>query len=258
MNDLTLIKATDLSIGYDKKAIISNLSLELNKGQLCCLLGANGIGKSTLLKTLSSLLEPIKGDLELSGIAISEITAHQRAQKVSIVLNNQNIDSDLLVRELVELGRSPYTSWLGNLKDNDIAKVMEAIQACQLEHLSNKPLSHISDGERQRAMIARCLAQDTKLMLLDEPTAFLDYPNQINITQLLKKLTLEQGKTIILSTHDWTLAFDIADQLWVLTEKGKLLQGSPEELKNNDEFKSIFASHKLTFDDNKMRFISNQ
>ena len=138
MSDDPIIKAQELSIGYDNKAIISGLNFSIEKGGLCCLLGANGIGKSTLLKSLSGLLAPIGGTIEINRQSISQISAHEKAKKISIVLNNQSVNPDLLVHELIELGRSPHTSWLGHLGEEDNNKVKEALHSCQLEKLFSR------------------------------------------------------------------------------------------------------------------------
>ena len=252
-----IIEANNLSIGYEGKTLLQNINLKLEKKQLCCILGANGTGKSTLLKTLSGLIPVIDGNIIIGQKALKNISHIDIAKSISIVINNQTINPDITIKELVALGRSPHTSWSGWLKEEDHEIVSEALKSCNLTSLKQKKISQVSDGERQRAMIARCMAQRTDLILLDEPTAFLDYPNKLLLTELLKKIISEDERTVIMSTHDWEMALDVADILWVITEDGHILQGHPDKVIKTEAFKNVFSAHQLSFDHEKKKFILN-
>ena len=254
MNSSHLIEAQNLNIGYEGKSILQNIDLLLERNQLCCLLGANGIGKSTLLKTLAGIIPPVSGNLKLEQKTLGSISNIEIAKSISIVINNQSISPDITIEELVALGRSPHTSWSGWLKKEDYDIVSQALSHCNLTSLQHKKISQVSDGERQRAMIARCLAQRTDLILLDEPTAFLDYPNKLLLTELLKNIISQNNRSLIMSTHDWEMALDIADILWVITENGQILQGTPEKVIKMDAFQNIFSAHRLNFDIKKRKF----
>ncbi len=252
-----IIETNNLSIGYEGKTLLQNISLKLEKKQVCCVLGANGIGKSTLMKTLAGLVPTIDGNVIVEQKELNSMSNLDIAKRISLVINNQTINSDITIEELVALGRSPYTSWSGWLKKEDHKIVSEALASCNLTSLKQNKISQVSDGERQRAMIARCMAQRTDLILLDEPTAFLDYPNKLLLTELLKKIRSEDERTVIMSTHDWEMALDVADILWVITEDGHILQGHPDKVIKMEAFQTLFASHQLSFDHKRKKFIVN-
>ena len=249
-----IIETNNLSIGYEGKTLLQNINLKLEKKQVCCILGANGIGKSTLLKTLAGLVPTIAGNVLVEQKKLDTMSNLDIAKRISLVINNQTINSDITIEELVALGRSPYTSWSGWLKEEDHEVVSQALASCNLTILKQKKISQVSDGERQRAMIARCMAQRTDLILLDEPTAFLDYPNKLLLTELLKKIISEDERTVIMSTHDWEIALDVADILWVITEDGHILEGHPDKVIKMEAFQTLFSSHQLSFDPERKKF----
>ena len=202
-----------LAIGYKGRTLISNLSLTLHEGCLACLVGTNGVGKSTLLRTLAGFLPKQGGTIRLMGRAVESASPQQLATIVSVVLTDQPHGHAITVSEMVAMGRSPYTGFWGRLSKQDRALVDEAMQMVGITPLAQRMVSTLSDGERQKVMVAKALAQQTPIILLDEPTAFLDHPSKVSMMQLLHRLASDMGKTIIMSTHDLELAAQNADVL---------------------------------------------
>lgn len=216
------ISLSHLSVGYTaSQALVSDVNVELQSGQLHCLIGRNGIGKSTLLKTLTGFLPKLLGDLLLDGQGIETFTQQALARKISIVLTQKPDVQNLTVAEVIGLGRSPYTGFFGKLRVRDCAVVDDAIRSVGIEPLRHRMIQTLSDGERQKVMIAKALAQETPIILLDEPTAFLDFPSKAETFQLLRSMAHEKDKLIVLSTHDLELAVRFADCL-LEVEEGSL------------------------------------
>ena len=257
-NHTTLLQATNLSIGYTAKkqsgSIASSINLELKTGSLTALIGANGIGKSTLLRTLTGIQPPLSGSVLLNNKAVAEYSAADLAQNLSIVLTESLPPSNLTVFELVALGRQPYTNWLGSLSDDDLSKVNQALELTQTAHLSHKKHFEISDGQLQKVLIARALAQDTPLIILDEPTTHLDLLHKVNLLRLLKKLAQEANKCILYSTHDLDLALQLSDQIVVMTSK-IVVQDTPQNLIDNNIFNTLFNDANIVFDKGKGGFV---
>lgn len=248
----TLLKTQNLSIGYGSKVLFSNLNIAFTKGELVAVIGKNGIGKSTFLRTLAGLQTQLSGEIYFHDKNIQTLSHQEKAQTISVVLTEKLPPSNLTVYELVALGRYPYVYWLGKLSALDKQKIDEAIQLTEIQDLITKNHEEISDGQLQKVLIARALAQDTPLIILDEPTTHLDFQNKINILQLLKKLTLEHQKTIIFSTHDLDFALQIADELLVLTPQ-TYLKNTPEKLLETPIFNTIF-DNSVHFDTDKKQF----
>lgn len=243
-----LLQTHDLSIGYPHKPIATNLNLTLYQGELVCLVGPNGAGKSTLLRTLAGMQKPRSGNVTLAGQNISAMSAIERAKRLSVVLTHR-LDVGLLSGyNLVALGRHPHTQWTGRLSRRDEAVIHWAIQAVGATELAKRTITELSDGERQKIMIARALAQEPLLMILDEPTAFLDLPRRAEIMQLLRRLAHTTHRTILLSSHDLDLALHSADALWVLDAAGHLRTGTPEDLVLQGVIEQVFASEGVHFD----------
>ena len=247
-----IIKIKSLSIGYTEagktqKRIFSDLNLACRKGEIVGLIGRNGSGKSTLLKTLAGLLKPLYGNIFINDLDINRFSRRELARQISFVSTEVPVIPNLSVSELVGLGRYPYTDWTGRLTKEDMQRVHTSIEQVDVEYISGKPISEISDGERQRAMIARALAQDTDIMILDEPTAFLDLPNRYEILRLLNHLATEREKTILFSTHDLSIAFHETDKIWLLLNDS-ILTGAPEDLIINKGFFKLFENSSLKFD----------
>ena len=242
-----MLTTSSLSIGYHTP-LASDLNLELRPAELACLIGPNGAGKSTLLRTLAGMEKPLGGEIWLGGESLGSLTPLEVAKRLAIVLTAR-VESPLLTgRELVALGRHPYTDWLGRLSPRDEEAVQRAMQLTDTLRFSARPLAQLSDGERQKVMIARALAQEPKILLLDEPTAFLDLPRRVDLLQLLRRLARETGAAILLSTHDLDLALRLADRLWLLSAAGKMEVGLPEELALNGAVARVFYSEGAHFD----------
>lgn len=224
--------ANDLTIGYSEKkgqfkAVQRHLNLSLDSHQMTALIGPNGAGKSTLLRTICGLQKQIQGDIHIEGKSIDHLSTTEKAKLISVVLTHSADTSMLTVREIVSIGRQPYTNWLG-LKDIHHEEMIEkALSTVNISHLAERQLAALSDGEKQRVWIAKALAQDTPIILLDEPTSHLDYKNRIEIFKLLHRLSAS-GKSILISTHELDLAIHFADQLWVM-EDG-VTQGTPQTI----------------------------
>ena len=251
------IELRNLSIGYhtkqDEKIVASDITATLERGCLTCLLGENGVGKSTLLKTLSAFLPKIKGCIQIEGRELEEYSEKERSRTIGIVLTEKPDVQQMTVRELVEMGRSPYTGFWGRLNDEDKEACQDAMNMIGIDHLKDRMVQTLSDGERQKVMIAKALAQQTPVIFLDEPTAFLDYPSKVDMLLLLSRISREAQKTIFLSTHDLELALQVADTVWLMhrnqEEKVELEIGTPYKLAQNGVLSQFIERNKdITFD----------
>ncbi|GAC1377610.1 MAG: ABC transporter ATP-binding protein [Hymenobacter sp.] len=248
-----LLTAENLTVGYfgprkTPHPVAGPLRLALWSGELVCLLGPNGAGKSTLLRTLAGLQPLLTGRLAVGGLPLSSLSAIERARQLSIVLTDRPDAGNLTVRELVSLGRHPHTGWLGGLSELDHAQVRAALAATGTTAFAARLVGELSDGERQKVLLARALAQDTPVVLLDEPTAHLDLPNRVALMRLLHRLARTTGKAILLSTHELDLALQAADRVWLLPANGELHTGTPEDLVLSGTFAAAFAREGLAFD----------
>lgn len=257
-NVKNILHTSNLSIGYQSKKetviIAENLNLNFQEGKLITLIGANGIGKSTLLRTLTGIQKPISGEVFLNNKLIESYDNQTLAQNLSVVLTEKLPPSNLTVYELVALGRQPYTNWIGKLSDIDIQKINEAIQLTNIAHLSDKKHFEISDGQLQKVLVARALAQDTPLIILDEPTTHLDLLHKVSLFKLLKKLSKETGKCILFSTHDIDLAIQLSDEMVVMTSEN-IIQKEPCNLILDGTFNTLFKDENIIFDGQKGKFI---
>lgn len=258
MERKNILSATGLAIGYasgkEKTCVAEGLDIGLQSGKLITLIGANGIGKSTLLRTLSGIQKPLSGEVLLGGKNIGAYNAMELAQNLSLVLTEKLPPSKLSVFELVALGRQPYTNWLGKLSAEDSHKIHAAMDLTETGYLSDKKHYEISDGQLQKVLIARALAQDTPLIILDEPTTHLDLLHKVSVFKLLKKLAKETHKCILFSTHDIDLAIQLSDEMIVMTEN-KVTQDAPAKLIKNGIFQTLFKNSDVTFDAEKGKFI---
>lgn len=253
-----MFEAKDLSIGYRKgkaqHVVRAGLTFALRGGELTCLLGANGVGKSTLLRTLAAMQPPLGGELCLQGKPLALYTPKELSRLIGIVLTEKTQAGGLTVGDLVALGRQPHTGFFGRLRERDRQLVAEAMALVGIGHKAACYVAELSDGERQKAMIAKALVQECPLIFLDEPTAFLDTPSRIEVMLLLKRLANEQGKAILLSTHDTDLALTLADTLWLLTPRG-LVTGATDELVSGGQVASLFSAPHVAFDTNRRTFV---
>ena len=258
MENKIILQASQISIGYSHKKentiVASNIDLCLEKGKLIALIGANGIGKSTLLRTITSIQKTISGIVLFNGTNIYEIDALTLAQNLSVVLTEKLPPSNLTVFELIALGRQPYTNWIGKLTPKDIVKVNEAMELTQITHLAAKRHYEISDGQLQIVLIARALAQDTPLIILDEPTTHLDLLHKVVLFKLLKKLTQETQKCILFSTHDIDMAIQLSDEMIIMTPEN-IVQDQPCNFILKGTFNTLFKDEHIVFDGEKGKFI---
>ncbi|GAB2483549.1 ABC transporter ATP-binding protein [Algoriphagus taiwanensis] len=247
----SILQGKDLQLGYLKngkrREVLSHLDFELFTGEMTCLLGPNGVGKSTLVKAIMAQLQPWQGSLNLDGQAISSYSQESLARKMAVVLTEPVFPGNMTVGELVALGRTPYTGWSGRLSLEDQKEVEKAIALTNIVYLKSERLSEISDGQRQKAMIARAIAQNGDLIILDEPTAHLDLVNRFEIMDLLREIALEENKGVLVVTHDLEIAIETADRFWLLTCGNPLLSGSPEDLILSGEINQLLPSKKIQF-----------
>ncbi|MBQ8968148.1 MAG: ABC transporter ATP-binding protein [Bacteroidaceae bacterium] len=265
----------ELVIGYPGHKVAGPVSATLQGGELCCLLGANGAGKSTLLRTLAAFQPSISGQVYLGDRLLSEIPPRELSTLIGIVLTDRIRTPGLTVRDMVAMGRSPYTNFWGRLTSADHRLVDEAMYQVGITAFANRPMAMLSDGERQKVMIAKALAQGTPVILLDEPTAFLDFPSKVEVMLLLSRLAHEMDKSIFLSTHDLDLALQTADRLWLMrrtasgdsgqpengiagTDEHPLFaMGTPRQLATDGILPRFFPSPHVTFDAEELRFRIN-
>ena len=246
------IQLKNLGIGYPTKhgvrTVAEGIDGTIRSGELTCLLGANGVGKSTLLRTLSAFQPKIKGNVFIEGREISDYSDKKLSKLIGVVLTEKPDVRNMRVRELVSLGRSPYTGFWGTYSKEDLRIVDEAISLVGIDSLSGRMVHTLSDGERQKVMIAKALAQQTPVIYLDEPTAFLDYPSKVEVLQLLRRISKEAEKTIFLSTHDVELALQLADTVWLTTREGGMTIGTPLQLAQQGALGSFIEREGITFD----------
>ncbi len=257
-NGKNILATAQLSIGYTSgkstNVIANDITITLKQGSLTALIGANGIGKSTLLRTLTGIQPPLNGSILLNDKSLASYSSKELAQNLSIVLTESLPPSNLTVFELVALGRQPYTNWLGLLSDVDHIQVERALQLTQIETLAQKKHFEISDGQFQKVLIARALAQDTPLIILDEPTTHLDLLHKVKLLRLLKKLASEAGKCILYSTHDLDLALQMSDEIIVMAN-GNAIQDTPKDLIEQKVFDTLFDDPNIIFNAEKGGFV---
>lgn len=246
------IRLRDLGIGYRSKhgvrTVAEGISGSIRSGELTCLLGANGVGKSTLLRTLSAFQPKTAGEVLIQERELSTYSDKELSRLIGVVLTEKPDVRNMSVRELVSLGRSPYTGFWGTYSSADLRVVDEAIALVGIELLSRRMIHTLSDGERQKVMIAKALAQQTPVICLDEPTAFLDYPSKVEVLQLLRRISREAGKTVFLSTHDVELALQLADTIWLMTRGDGITIGTPESLARQGALGRFIEREGIVFD----------
>ncbi len=252
------LRAEGLAVGYraarggtgggEERRVLSGLDLELRPGELVCILGPNGAGKSTLLRTLAGLQTPLAGRILVDGEDFAGLTAEGRARKTAIVLTERMEAGNLSVHSLTALGRHPHTGWTGRMRESDKDAVRAGLEAAGAWELRARLFDELSDGEKQRVMLARALAQEPALLLLDEPTAFLDLPRRVETIRILRNLARARGRAVLLSTHDLDLAMRAADRLWLMPPGGPVRCGTPEDLALAGAIASVFDQGDVAFD----------
>lgn len=252
------LRTRDLDVGYRTRrlrhAVLERVNLQARRGNLVCLLGPNGVGKSTLLRTIARMQPPLSGSVELGGVDLERVTLPELAKQVGVVLTERVAVDALSARHVVELGRYPHTGWFGRLTDHDRAVVDWAISAVDAQHLAGRDLTRLSDGERQRMMIARALAQEPSVLVLDEPTAFLDVSSRVELMGLLRRLTRDADLAVVVSTHEIELALRVADTVWLVTRNGKVATGAPEDLVLSGAVARTFESQQIRFQSEERTF----
>jgi iron complex transport system ATP-binding protein len=245
------LRTRDLAVGYrtrkTRRAVLEHVNLAVDSGELVCLLGPNGIGKSTLLRTIARMQPALWGSVELAGADLRSVSHAELARRLGVVLTERVAVEALTVRQIVGLGRYPYSGWFGGLTDRDRVAVNWAIDAVGARHLADRDFSRLSDGERQRVMIARALAQEPVLLVLDEPTAFLDVPSRVELMGLLRQLTRERPLAVVVSTHDLELALRTADVIWLVMPGGELVTGAPEDVVLSGSIGLAFEGRQIRF-----------
>lgn len=249
-----MIELRNLTTGYGEHIVARSINSFIPEGNLISLLGPNGVGKSTLLRTLCAFQPAISGDIIINGTSIHELTQAQLSRIISVVLTERLDVRAMTVHDLVSLGRSPYTGFWGRLDEEDERQVRQAIAQVGISELSNREIGTLSDGELQKAMIAKALAQQTPIILLDEPTAFLDFPSKVEMMRMLHRLAHEMNKTIFLSTHDVEMALQLSDQLWLMTAEG-VHSGTPDELTADGSLADFIHIEGIHFDSERKLFI---
>jgi iron complex transport system ATP-binding protein len=245
------LEGIGLQLGYSqegvRKPLLENLNFELVAGELTCVLGPNGVGKSTLIKAILGEISPWEGRLLLEQKPLSSYSIQDRAKHIAVVLTDPIYPGNLTVGQLVALGRTPHTNWLGKLGDTDRALVEKALADTRIGYLRDARLGELSDGQRQKAMITRALAQDGSVIVLDEPTAHLDLVNRLEIMSLLREISRSQDKAILVVTHDLDIALETADRFWILNCGLPLLPGKPEDLVLSGQIQALFPSDRYRF-----------
>ena len=239
--DNSILKVRNLSAGYGENLVANDISFDLHRGKLACLMGPNGAGKSTLLRCISGIQSYRSGNVLLKKKEFSYYSLAERSKAVSVVLTEYVSAAYMTVYELLALGRYPHMSWLLRFSNDDKLIIEEMAERCHIVHLLKKKLHELSDGQRQKALIARALIQESEVMILDEPTSHLDLNNRVEILNLLKQITREQNKAILLATHELDLALQMADSLLLLNKGGNLSEGIPEDLVLNGQLDEVFA-----------------
>jgi len=257
-----MLEIEHLRVGYGRHVVIDDASATLKRGELVCLLGANGAGKSTLLKVLGGMMPPLNGTVRIDGETLGAVSRRRLSTLVSVV-NTDRISVDALTaREVVEMGRYPYSGFMGRLDDEDREMVERAMRSTGIESLAGRNVGALSDGERQKVMIARALAQATSVILLDEPTAFLDVASRVEVLTLLKQLAAEEGKGVLLSSHDIPSALELSDCVWMLPGDGTLRVDAPLDMierqrrgEPGNPLDILFAGRNVRFDCARMDFV---
>ncbi|MCM1290348.1 MAG: ABC transporter ATP-binding protein [Prevotella sp.] len=250
------IKTSRLIIGYGKRPVAESIDVQLFEGSVTAMLGENGAGKSTLIKTLTGEIPMLSGCVEIFGKELKHFTRKELAQTISLVTTDFVQSGALTVRELVSLGRQPHTGFFGRLSEYDRKEVQQAMNLVGIEHKENSQVSSLSDGERQKSMIARAIAQDTPIVILDEPFSFLDVASRVEILSLLINLAREKNTTILFSSHDVSQAIRMADNIMLFSEEG-VRTASAADMVTNGKISKMFVGRNVIFDPVQNDFVSS-
>ncbi len=252
-----MLKCSDLEVGYkgnrDRISVARSIQFQLEPGEIAAIVGVNGIGKSTLLRTIGRVQQKLSGQITVADKDIEVFNNREWAKVLSVVLTEAPVTRNLTVKQLVSLGRHPYTNWIGTLSDADIQKILEAISLVGIEGLTNKKCYELSDGQLQKVMLARALAQDTRIILLDEPTTHLDLYHKVQILKLLQQIAHETGKMVLFTTHEIDLAIQLCDKILIMEENGCFF-GAPHQLIESRHFNNLFPADTIQFDESSGTF----
>ena len=253
MKERPLLALEAVSVGYrhrrrPERTVLAGVDALVRAGEMVCLLGPNGVGKSTLLRTATATQPPLAGVVRVDGVSVDKISRTDLATMLAVVLTERVDVVNMTVFDLVGMGRYPFTGRSGALNDGDVAAVRSSLSAVAIEHLADREISELSDGERQRTMIARAVAQDPRLLVLDEPTAFLDVTGRVEVIGLLRRLAHDRGMGVLMSTHDPELAIAPAARLWLIDAAGGLVAGGVDECVSGGAVNRAFDTDAFTFD----------
>lgn len=255
-----MLQTRDLEIGYphgkERHTVCRNIEFNISPGQITAIVGVNGIGKSTLLRTLGAVQPKLSGEILVNGQELESYKSRDWAMEVSVVLTEAPASKNLTVQQLISLGRHPYTNWIGTLSRYDIERIREAVSVVGLEELKNKKCHELSDGQLQKVMIARALAQDTRIILLDEPTTHLDLYHKVQILKLLQQIAHRTKKIVLYTTHEIDLAIQLCDSILIL-QPNKSAFGTPQELIEAEHFYDLFPEDTIRFDPQSASFKVN-
>ncbi|MDX5760609.1 ABC transporter ATP-binding protein [Clostridioides difficile] len=235
-----MLKTNNLSVGYNNKVVISNINVEAKNGEILCLLGSNGAGKTTLLRSLSKLISPIKGEIYLNGVNINCISRKALSKKMALVLTNRLLGDLMTVQDIVNIGRYPYTGFFGSLSKKDLIMVDEALESVDALHLKKRYFDELSDGEKQKVLVARALVQEPEIIILDEPTTHLDIKHRLELINILKKLSKEKSISVILSLHEIDIALKSCDKVALIKNNKVIAYGQPEDVVDEDIINSLY------------------
>ncbi|EGT2204435.1 ABC transporter ATP-binding protein [Clostridioides difficile] len=235
-----MLKTNNLSVGYNNKVVVSDINIEVKSGEILCLLGSNGAGKTTLLRSLSKLISPIKGEIYLNGVNINHISRKALSKKMALVLTNRLLGDLMTVQDIVNIGRYPYTGFFGNLSKKDLIMVDEALESVDALHLKKRYFDELSDGEKQKVLVARALVQEPEIIILDEPTTHLDIKHRLELINILKKLSKEKSISVILSLHEIDIALKSCDKVALIKNNKVIAYGQPEDVVDENIINSLY------------------
>lgn len=244
---MIILKSKDLSVGYGKKIVVDGVNIEVLKGQVLCFLGANGAGKTTILRTVSALLEPIKGEVYLKEQNLKEINKKELAKKLALVLTNKFSGRLMTVYDIVAMGRYPHTDFWGHLSNEDNEKILDALRVVNADYLTERYFDELSDGEKQKILVARALVQEPEIIILDEPTTHLDIRHRLELIDILKKLSKEKGITVILSLHEIDIALKSCDKVVLVKEHKIIAYGAPEDVVDENIINNLYGLKDANF-----------
>nr|UWI49544.1 ABC transporter ATP-binding protein [Clostridioides difficile] len=235
-----MLRTNNLSVGYDKKVVVCDINIEVKNGEILCLLGSNGAGKTTILRSLSKLITPIKGEIYLNDMDINRISRKTLSKKMALVLTNRLLGDLMTVQDVVNMGRYPYTGFFGTLSKKDLMMVDDSLESVNALHLKKRYFDELSDGEKQKVLVARALVQEPEIIILDEPTTHLDIKHRLELMNILKKLSKEKSISVILSLHEIDIALKSCDKVALVKNNKVIAYGQPEDMVDENMINSLY------------------